>query len=47
MGNTCGATFRSKYFSSFRGASQRHDPEYALVATAAAADADSPSGKRP
>ncbi|KAM0924297.1 hypothetical protein ACQ4PT_004939 [Festuca glaucescens] len=44
MGNTCGATLRSQYFSSFRGASQRRDPEYALVATAAA---DSPAGKRP
>ncbi|KAF7085332.1 hypothetical protein CFC21_088773 [Triticum aestivum] len=46
MGNTCGVTFRSKYFSSFRGASQRHDSGYAPVA-AAAADADSPPGKRP
>uniref|UniRef100_A0ACD5ZHQ2 Uncharacterized protein n=1 Tax=Avena sativa TaxID=4498 RepID=A0ACD5ZHQ2_AVESA len=47
MGNTCGATLRSQYFSSFRGTSQRHDPEYALVATAAAADVKSPAGKRP
>ncbi|XP_048535387.1 calcium-dependent protein kinase 5 [Triticum urartu] len=51
MGNTCGVTFRSKYFSSFRGAPERHDSGYAPVAAAAAAaadaDADSPPGKRP
>ncbi|KAM3225872.1 hypothetical protein ACQJBY_058528 [Aegilops geniculata] len=48
MGNTCGVTFRSKYFSSFRGAPQRHDSGYAPVAAAAAdADTDSPPGKRP
>jgi calcium-dependent protein kinase len=45
MGNTCGGTLRSQYFSSFRGASQRRDQEYAPVATAA--DADPPAGKRP
>lgn len=49
MGNTCGVTLRSKYFASFRGASQRHDEAgYAPVATsaAAAAAADEPAGKK-
>jgi calcium-dependent protein kinase len=47
MGNTCGVTLRSKYFTSFRG-SQRHDTAgYAPVTTAAAADHPAPgNGKR-
>ncbi|XP_062219933.1 calcium-dependent protein kinase 5-like [Phragmites australis] len=48
MGNTCGITLRSKYFSSFRGgASQRHDAAgYSPVATAADEPAPHGNGKR-